>query len=151
LRYLIGLGNPLARDDGIGVYLIEHVVAQRCDDRFRAIDLGTNALNLIAYLDAQTEAILIVDAARLNQAPGAFRFFSPAEVESQKRLPGISTHEGDVLKVLDLAKAHGYPMPSLMIMGIEPQDMSSGMGLSQTLSGRLEEYSRAAIQYLLQM
>jgi len=148
LRYLIGLGNYTAHDDAIGVCVIEHIVAGDLEHGFRAIDLGANAMNLVAYLDAATEAIVIVDAAQMGQEPGTFRVFSPVEVETQKQLPGISTHEGDVLAVLNLARTAGSPIPPVMMMGVEPQDMTSGIGLSACLAGQIDFYARAAIDCL---
>jgi len=151
LRYLVGLGNYTAGDDAVGVHVVEHVVANGLDRRFTAVDLSTSALDLIAYLNADTEAVLVVDAARLGLPPGDYRFFSPDEVETQKELAGLSTHEGDALKVLELARSAGYPVPPCAIMGIEPQDMANGMKLSGLLAARVPAYATAAIERLLRL
>ncbi len=151
MRYLVGLGNYTAGDDAVGVHVVEHVVANGLDRGFTAVDLSTSALDLIAYLDADTEAVLVVDAARLGLAPGDYRFFSPDEVETQKELAGLSTHEGDALKVLELARSAGYPIPPFAIMGIEPQDMAGGMALSERLAERVPAYAAAAIERLFQL
>jgi hydrogenase maturation protease len=151
LRYLVGLGNYTAGDDAVGVYVVEHVVANGLDRGFAAVDLSTNALNLVAYLNPDTEAVLVVDAARLDLAPGDYRFFSPGEVETQKQLAGLSTHEGDALTVLEMARSAGYPIPPFAIMGIEPQDMASGIKLSERLAERVPAYAAAAIEHLLRL
>jgi hydrogenase maturation protease len=148
VRYLVGLGNYTAGDDGIGVYVVEHVVANGLDRGFTAVDLSTNALNLVSYLGPDTEAVLVIDATRLDLEPGEYRFFSPDEVETRKELAGLSTHEGDFLKVLDLAASAGYPIPPLAIMGIEPGNMESGIGLSERLGERVPAYAAAAIERL---
>ena len=148
MRYLVGVGNYTAGDDGVGLRVVEHVVANGLDRDFVAVDVSTDALSLVAYLNADTEAVLVVDAAHLGLAPGDFRFFSPDEVETQKELTGLSTHEGDVLKVLQLAREAGYPIPPLAIMGIEPSEMSGGMSLSQCLAERVPTYAAAAIEHL---
>jgi hydrogenase maturation protease len=148
VRYLVGVGNYTAGDDGVGLRVVEHVVANGLDRDFVAVDVSTDALSLVAYLNDDTEAVLVVDAAHLGLAPGDFRFFSPDEVETQKELTGLSTHEGDVLKVLQLAREAGYPIPPLAIMGIEPSEMGSGMTLSECLAERLPAYAAAAIEHL---
>ena len=107
----------MAGDDAVGLRVVEHVVANGRDRGFVAVDLATDALSLIAYLSPDTEAMLVVDAARLGLAPGDYRFFSPDEVETRKEFAGLSTHEGDVLKVLALAQDAGYPIPPLALMG----------------------------------
>jgi hydrogenase maturation protease len=151
VRYLVGVGNYLAGDDGVGPRVIEYVVANGLDRGFVAVDLSTDALSLVAYLDADTEAVLVVDAARVELAPGDFRFFSPDEVETQKELTGLTTHEADVLKVLELAREAGYPIPRFAIMGIEPSGMGGGMALSACLAERLPQYAAAAIDHLSEL
>jgi hydrogenase maturation protease len=148
VRYLVGVGNYMAGDDAVGPRVIEHVVAKGLDRDFVAVDLSTDALSLVAYLNADTEAVLVVDAAHVDLAPGDFRFFSPDEVETHKELTGLTTHEGDVLKVLELARDAGYSIPPIAIMGIEPCEMGSGMTLSECLDERLPAYAAAAIEHL---
>ena len=148
MRYLVGVGSYMAGDDAVGPRVVEHVVANRLDRGFVAVDLSTDALSLVAYFDADTEAVLVVDAAHVGLAPGDFRFFSPHEVETQKELTGLTTHEGDVLKVLELARAAGYSIPPFAIMGIEPYDMGNGFTLSECLAERVPAYAASAIERL---
>lgn len=151
MRYLIGLGNYTASDDAVGVRVIEHLTARDLVRDFQAIDLGARSLDLIAYLVPETTAILLVDAAALGLAAGEYRFFEPAAVETQKPLSGMSTHEGDVLRVLALARATGASIPPLLFMGIQPQSLEPGLGLSPALESRLGEYAAAAARKLEQM
>jgi hydrogenase maturation protease len=139
----------MAGDDAVGPRVIEHVVANGLDRGFAAVDLSTDALSLVAYLNDDTEAVLVVDAAHLGLAPGDFRFFSPDEVETRKELSGLTTHEGDVLKVVELARGAGYPIPPVAVMGIEPCETGDGMTLSERLEERLPAYAAAAIDHLV--
>jgi hydrogenase maturation protease len=131
--------------------VIEHVVATGLDRGFAAVDLSTDALSLVAYLSDGTEGMLVVDAARIGLAPGDFRIFTPDEVETRKELSGLTTHEGDVLRVLETAKEAGFPVPPTAIMGIEPCEMGSGTALSALLAERVPEYAAAAIEHLTGM
>jgi hydrogenase maturation protease len=151
VRYLVGFGNYTSCDDSIGLRIVEYVAERGLEQGFRALDLSTNSLNLVSYLNADTEAILIVDSAKMGMAPGETRCFTPEEVESRKEPGHLSTHEGDVLKVLELARAMGYPAPPIMIMGIEPERVTSGIGLSKTLEERLPAYAASAIARLLDL
>jgi hydrogenase maturation protease len=151
VRYLIGLGNYMASDDAVGVRVVEHIVAHGLENGFHAIDLGANSLNLVAYLVPGTSAIVLVDAADVGLTAGEYRFFSPDEVASQKPLAGLSTHEGDALRVLELARQTGAPVPPLVVMGIQPHSLAPGIGLSPALEGRLGDYAAAAIQKLASM
>jgi hydrogenase maturation protease len=148
VRYLVGIGNYTGGDDAVGLRVVEHIVASGLERDFIAVDLSSDALGLVAYLDADTEAVVIVDAARLGLAPGEYRFFSPDEVETRKETAGFSTHEGDVINVLALARSAGYTIPPLAIMGIEPQAVGCGLSLSDRLQERLPAYAAAAIERL---
>jgi hydrogenase maturation protease len=151
VRYLIGVGNYMASDDAVGLRIVEEIAAQGLEDGFRAVDLSSNSLNLVCYLVPETEAILVVDSARMGLQPGDVRFFAPDEVETNKALAGISTHEDDLMKVLELARAAGCTVPRLRIMGIEPEKVDAGPGLSRTIEDRTDGYVAAAIAGLMSM
>jgi len=149
MRYLIGVGNYCARDDSIGLRVVEYVAEQGLERGFRAIDLSGDALNLLTYLERETAHILIVDAARMGQASGDYAFFKPEEVETRKGVTGLTTHEGDLLKVLELAREMKHHIPAITFMGIEPKEVRHEIGLSETLRRRLSEYAEAAIRRCL--
>jgi hydrogenase maturation protease len=149
VRYLIGVGNYTAFDDSIGLRIVESIAEAGLEKGFRAIDLSGNVLNLMSYLDAGTESILIVDSARMGKAPGDYEFFQAADVETKKELSGLSTHEADLLKILELARRTAHHIPPITFMGIEPEAIKSELGLSATLQARLPEYVRAAVRRCL--
>jgi hydrogenase maturation protease len=151
MRYLVGVGNVLAGDDGVGPRVVERAAASGLDGGVVTVDLATDALSLVAYLDAATEALLVVDAARLGLAPGDYRIFTPDEVETRKELSGLSTHEGDVIHVVELAREAGYPIPPLAVMGIEPRDTVPGTPLSADLEARVAAYAAAAVEHLMRL
>jgi hydrogenase maturation protease len=148
MRYLIGIGNYYGRDDSVGLRVAEEVGERGLDDGFRAIDLGGNLLDLVHYLGAGTEQVLIVDSARMGLEPGGYAFFSADQVESRKELAGISTHEGDLLKVLEFASAIVEPLAPVTILGIEPAELRDEPGLSEPLEAHLDEYIDAAVRFL---
>lgn len=149
MRYLIGIGNYYGRDDSIGLRVAEHIGEAGLDEDagFRAIDLGGNLLDLVHYLDAQTEAVLIVDAAKMGLEGGAHAFFTPDQVATRRSHAGLSTHEADLIKVLEFARALGTPMPPVTILGIEPVELADEPGLSSVLEARFEEYVSAAVGF----
>ncbi|MFA6028670.1 MAG: hydrogenase maturation protease [Elusimicrobiota bacterium] len=148
MKYLIGVGVYVGYDDSVGLRLIEHVSEGGLEKGFRAVEIGGNMLNLFSYLEAGVEKILVVDSAKMGKAPGDYMFFKPEQVESQKVLAGVSTHEGDVLKTLELARQTGYRIPPIEFMGIEPKRVEPEMGLSPELERRLPEYAAAAVERL---
>jgi hydrogenase maturation protease len=149
MRYLIGIGNYYGLDDSIGLRIAEIIGERGLDRGFRAVDMGGNLIDLVHYLGAEIEQVLVVDSAKMGRAPGEFQFFSPDAVTSRKALSGASTHEGDLMNVLELAASLGEPLAPITIMGIEPAELRSEPGLSPVLASRLEEYVDAAVARIL--
>lgn len=147
MRYLIGIGNYTGFDDSIGLRVAEVVGEAGLDVGFRAIDLGGNILDLLHYIGEDAEQVLIVDSARMGLEPGAHAFFAPDAVETRKELAGFSSHEGDLVKVLEFAAALGGPLAPITILGIEPDEIRAEVGLSATLERRMDEYVAAAVAF----
>jgi hydrogenase maturation protease len=148
VRYLVGIGNYNGFDDSIGLRIAETIGERGLDRDFRAIDLGGNLLDLVHYLGADSEGVLVVDSARMGRTPGEWLFFEPAEVTTRRATGGLSTHEGDLLKVLEFAVALGEPLAPVTIMGIEPAQIRDEAGLSPELAARFEEYVAVAVGFL---
>ena len=147
MRYLIGTGNYTGFDDSIGLRVAETIAEDGVDHGFRVIDLGGNLLDLVHYLDSGTDTVLIVDCARMGMEPGEYLLFAPDQVKTRKELGGVSTHEADLLRVLDLAASLGRELPTVTILGIEPEEIRAEVGLSATLANRMGEYVRAALDF----
>ena len=133
-------------DDSIGLRLIEEIEERELATDFEAIDLSGNLLNLLSYFNGETERIILVDTAKMGIDPGEYSLFQPKEVESEKELAGISTHEGDVMKIIHLARELNYSIPPLTVFGIEPAEIKSEFGLSSTLSRKVPEYLESLIK-----
>jgi hypothetical protein len=67
---------------------------------------------------------------------------------SRKRVGTMSTHEGDLLKVLEFAVSLGEPLAPITIMGIEPAEVANEPGLSAPLAERFDEYVDAAVGFI---
>ncbi|MBF0207834.1 MAG: hydrogenase maturation protease [Oligoflexia bacterium] len=150
MNHIIGIGNYSMYDDSIGIRVIEHIhqINQGSWEfpRFAAIEIGGNLLNLLSYFHPEVESILFVDSAKMQQAPGSYRIFELNEVEnSSKEFSNISTHEGDLLKIIALARKTDYHIPPIKIMGIEPMEMRNEIGLSPLLAAHLLHYARVAV------
>lgn len=148
MKYIAGVGNYSMYDDSIGIKVVEYIEEKNLDKGFKALDLSANILNLVSYFEEKTELILIVDTGKLGLNPGDYMFFRPEEAQTVKVTGNISTHEGDLLKVIELADATGSYIPEILIMGIEPESVKEEFGLSEVLQERLGEYAEAAIKEL---
>ncbi len=140
MRYVLGLGNYAMGDDSIGLRLIEHIADNGLEDGFEAVEIGNNGMNVLTYFEDDTEKIVVVDAADFGGTPGECITFSPEEVESQKVVGTISTHEGDIMKLIELARQIDQPIPPIRVVAIQPQSMAMSDSLSPELESNIPTY-----------
>jgi hydrogenase maturation protease len=145
---IIGLGNPLRSDDGIGVRLIAELerlpaVTAVCD----LVDAGTEGMRVLHEI-AGRQRVIIIDAANLGAPPGALRSFRREDVRARAALAHMSCHEANLLAILDLAERVGDCPDNLRIFAIQPHDLSPGLSLSPLLESRIPAYLRRLMQAL---
>ncbi len=139
---VIGLGNPLMADEGIGVVLIEQMETLAREgkipgaDRIQLYDGGTGGINLLHVLAGRRKAVLI-DCARMGTEPGTIRRFTPDQVQTVKQLAHLSLHEVDILKVLDISRQLGECPEEVVFFGIEPLEIRQQMSLSALLETQI--------------
>jgi hydrogenase 3 maturation protease len=125
---LIGIGNPLRRDDNIGVQIIEGLEGQVSHSvlLIKSETIPENYLEPI--IQFKPSHILLIDAALLNTKPGSIQLMHSLPVS---RLP-ISTH------ILPLQLFCEYLTklinPKIALLLIQPEDTSFGEGLTHTLN-----------------
>ncbi len=137
---VLGLGNPLMADEGIGVHLVERLLESA--DRYPAVDFvdaGTGGLSILYLIEDRRKAILI-DCAFMDEPPGTIRRFTPEEVQSVKVLAHQSLHEADLMQIIALARQLGQAPGAIVIFGIQPERVEPALDLSRTLMERIDEY-----------
>ena len=139
---VVGLGNSLLGDEGIGVHLLRALEEKAGQyPRVEFCELGSGGLSLLHVLENREKAIMI-DCAFMGAPPGELRRFTPEEIRTTKRLPRLTLHEGDVLQILQLARQLEREPAEVVIFGIEPAALCPSESLSPTLAERLPEYVR---------
>jgi hydrogenase maturation protease len=103
-------------------------------------------MRLLLYLKEETERIVLIDAVDLGLPPGEFRLFKPEDVESTKDMKRLTTHEGDIVRVIEFARGLGYPIPPITILGIQPGSMEPSTELSPALQKRFDTYLQVALE-----
>ncbi len=143
---VLGLGNPLMTDEGIGVVLVRRMSSQAYP-RVDFIDGGTGGLALLHKIQGR-QKVIFLDCAYMGLNPGTLKRFTLDQVESLKDLPGHSLHEADLLNILRMARQLGQCPEDVVILGVEPETVAPGQTLTQTLQDRLDEYLHAIEQEL---
>ena len=131
---VLGLGNPILSDDGIGFVLVDKL--QKIIDNkniiFEKISIaGMEILEMMFDFDK----VILLDSIQLGDEPGKIHRLTEDDIHLTQH---SSTHDLDFKTVLDLGKKY-YPerMPKqLLIYGIEAKDVVT---FSESLTPEVEE------------
>jgi hydrogenase maturation protease len=131
---VIGVGNLLYKDEGIGIHAIKSLQEISLPPDVKLIDGGTSP-DLIAYTRAG-DKMIIIDAAKAGGEPGTIYRFKPEDLDAGKGIL-TSAHEMGVVENLNLMALTGNTPKDIVIIGIEPGEIDLGMELSARLKQRL--------------
>lgn len=136
---LLGVGNILYGDEGLGVYVVHRLRrAYKTPPELRIIDGGAAGWHLQPYI-AEARRVVIVDAVA-GQAGSIYRF-SHHDIPSGVRNGSLMSHELEVAELLESMEAQGELPPTRIIaMGVVPSAAPIdhlSMGLSPDVETRL--------------
>lgn len=137
---VIGIGNPMMSDDGIGPRLVaEHEGSVPGVD---LIDMGTGGMQLVHVL-AGYDAVLIIDSVDMGLSPGESRVFSPDDVVSFKETRAYSLHDWDLMRSIEISRQLGEAPAKILILAIQPGCLEMREGLSAVVEGGIPGYVEA--------
>lgn len=88
---IVGCGNLLRGDDGVGPILIRHLWERGIPDGARIVDGGTAGMD-VAFQMRGTKKVVLIDAAATGAAPGTIYRVPGAELPELPPLQGLHTH-----------------------------------------------------------
>ena len=118
---ILGIGNILRSDDGLGVYIIRHMEESGVPlpEGVELLDGGTAGFDLLGLIDGY-DKIVIVDALKTNDKPGSIYRFTPEHaVESRAR---FSLHEVGIMEVIKTLRIMDHN-PEIEFVGIVPDNI----------------------------
>lgn len=149
-RLVLGLGNQLRGDDGVGVAVVD-ALTRRADlgPGVRVVDGGTPGLEMILDLQDCDRAI-IVDAADMDLAPGAWARFLHDEAELRGVYAGLrgTLHGAGLAEALELGTALDMLPNDIVIYGIQPDEIGWSAGLSRAVQQAVLDVCSAIIDDL---
>ena len=135
---VLGVGNTLLKDEGIGVHVIERMQAMSLlDEEVELLDGGVLGLDLIEPMEDR-EKVIIIDAVQGGEVPGTIYRLRRKDIEMGKDWHLSSLHDIDLPYVLNMAELMGKHIDPVII-GVEPEDMSPGLELSPEIEAKIPE------------
>jgi hydrogenase maturation protease len=124
---ILGIGNILLRDEGVGVRVIEQLRERVLPDGIEILDGGTSGAGLIDDI-ADRRKLIAIDSMQAEQPPGTVYRLG---LDDLLRNPDqLSLHEFGLLDTLMMAKRLGCAPREVVIFGVQPEDIRTGLELS---------------------
>ncbi len=146
---VLGVGNILLHDEGIGVRVVEELQAQYdFSDNVELFDGGTLGLRLLDPI-AQTDHLIVVDAVQNGEPPGTIYRLGVEDLNKRITFKN-SLHQLDLVETLAYAEVLGN-RPDAVIVGIEPADISPwGLELTEIVQGRMADLCEQVLKEIQQ-
>jgi hydrogenase maturation protease len=122
---VVGVGNNLLQDDGVGIHALHHFEAHHADPDIYCLDAGTVGLALMDRL-TNLQGLVAVDAMRLGKPPGTVTVLEGEEMDRHLRNHHGSVHELGLSDILDALRLCGDLPANRALVGIEPESMDWG-------------------------
>lgn len=146
---VLGIGNTLLSDEGVGVLVME-ALAERLRGRhgIEFMDGGTLSFTLAGAI-AEHGSLIVIDAAEMGAAPGKVDMFVGEDMDRflgshRKR----SVHEVALIDLLAIALLEGYLPPHRALVAIQPGLVDWGDSLSPPVAAALNEACDRAQQLI---
>lgn len=146
---VIGVGNPIMADDGLGLAVLEVLRdGWSFEPPIELVDGGTWGVTLLPYIE-DAHRLMILDAINAKQEPGTLVVVERADLPRRFRAK-LSPHQVDLHDVLALAELRGRLPEDTVAMGLQPKLVEMATELSPALQGCLGVVVDAAIDRLAQ-
>lgn len=146
---ILGLGNPLQGDDGVGCRVVEALQTYTLPDTIEVMDGGTPGIGLLNLLEGRARVIL-VDAAEMNLAPGEVRRLTTDQVTLTGSAQQLSLHRAGVADALALARALNIKLPEIVFFGVQPASVEWRASLSPAVQAAVPRVIAAMLDELNQ-
>jgi len=135
---VLGLGNTLLGDEGIGVHVVQNLQQNYSDmSDVTFLDGGTLSFTLAGYIE-DCDNLIIIDAAQLHSDPGTISVYEGDEMDrfiTKNR--NKSVHEVNVTDILALSHLTDHLPQRRALIGIQPQLIDWSDSLSDSVAGAI--------------
>lgn len=144
---VLGIGNPLMADDGLGIHVVQALQKQAqafgvADYRVDLIDGGTLGYLLIDRL-AGYDALIVIDAANFRTAPGTLRVLCDDDLDAfLSDRSSTSVHEVSLIDLLQMLRLSNEAPRALALVGVQPALIDWSTELTPAVAASLAPASR---------
>jgi hydrogenase maturation protease len=137
---VLGIGNLLLMDEGLGVYAVQELAKEQWPENVTFMDGGTFTQDIFSLFQ-DYDRLLVLDVVRAGREPGTIYRLTEDDLVKDESQP-LSLHDIDLLDSLRMADLLGH-RPRLLVMGIEPKTIDWAMELTEPLKSAFPRYIEA--------
>jgi hydrogenase maturation protease len=137
---ILGLGNTIMSDDGIGPKVIEKLRSEGgLPDDVDLVDGGTLGLDLLPFLEG-VRKLIIVDAVEIGKPAGTVVYLVGDEVPVALETK-LSPHQMGMKDLLAVARLMGQLPEEIILIGVQPLSLQMDTELTPCVAACLDELS----------
>ena len=141
---VLGVGNILLKDEGIGVHVVREMQKRDLPDYVRLVDAGTAGLDILLSAEKACKLILI-DALRAGGRAGTiYRLRLEAEQKDElikifggKETSRMSLHQVGLVEALSIAEKMQCAPKEIVVIGVEPEEVNYGLELTNSVRRKI--------------
>ncbi|MCB1877596.1 MAG: HyaD/HybD family hydrogenase maturation endopeptidase [Chromatiales bacterium] len=131
---VLGIGNKLLSDEGAGLHLLGFLKRTHPDlAEVSYVDGGTLSFTLADRI-AETDNLIVLDAAELGKSPGSVKSFVGKEMDRFLGKAKRSVHEVGLLDLMDIARLTTTLPKHRALVGIQPERFDWGQDPSEAVA-----------------
>ena len=141
---ILGVGNLLMRDEGIGVHAAVNLQGFPLPGHIEVIEGGTDGFRLFNLIIGASR-LIVVDCVKGGDAPGSIYRFGLDDYDHFPDIYKTSVHQIGIDEVITLSGTISTP-PETTFIGVEPEEIFMSMELSDTIRSKLPKVMEIALE-----
>lgn len=141
---VLGVGNILLKDEGVGVHSLKELESYNLPSNVRLHDGWVAGIDLLEVIQ-EADKLIVIDAVDAQAEPGAIFRFAPHQVEAMVKGHKTSLHQIDLFETLKIAKFLDK-CPETVIIGIQPKLIDWGLELTPEIRAVLPRVAEIVCQ-----
>ena len=126
--FVLGIGNILCADDGVGISVVQTLRQKQWSSEVFILEGGTSAINFLEEL-GKAKHVIVVDAVRGGEKTGTIHRYTEEDLAAFRE-SRLDSHGFSLLWLVELARAMtGYPV-NVIVYGVEIHQLHFGAEVS---------------------
>ena len=138
---VLGLGNLLLKDEGIGIHIVKRLQKQDLPEDVEILDGGSASLDALNFAKGAAK-LIIVDAICCGKDPGTIYRLKNKELYQTLDSKKLSLHQFSLLEALNIHKRMGSLPEEIVFIGIEPGSIDWGLEVTEVIKEKIPEIIR---------